>query len=160
VVVRGNSRFVRDTLTGGVAGHTFAYGQAGDVQLMGDWDGNGTDTPGVVRGTSWFLRTTNDPAVTTTVPAFDFGQASDQRVAGDWNGDGNDTLGWMGTSGGQNVQTVTSRVLANLRPGEIVLMHVGSHPTDGSTLDADALPGIVAELKRRGYGFVTIYDSI
>jgi peptidoglycan/xylan/chitin deacetylase (PgdA/CDA1 family) len=71
-----------------------------------------------------------------------------------------DTLGWMGTSGGQSVQTVTNRVLANLRPGEIVLMHVGSHPTDGSTLDADALPGIIAELKRRGYGFVTIYDSI
>ena len=64
------------------------------------------------------------------------------------------------TSGGQSVQTVTNRVLANLRPGEIVLMHVGSHPTDGSTLDADALPGIIAELKRRGYGFVTIYDSI
>jgi peptidoglycan/xylan/chitin deacetylase (PgdA/CDA1 family) len=304
----------------------------------------------VVRGTTWFLRASNDPAVTTTVPAFDFGQASDQRVVGDWNGDGTDTvgvkrrsswtlrntntagpadlsfsyglgcdlgfaapgaitrgrggkglpaalrgtelttvattqkvvaltfdaganadavpsilstlesncapatffltgdwvdafpadarriavrypvgnhsdthphlpalsdaavrdqinraeriiqgstkfnarpmfrfpfgerddrtmrivnglrygsirwtvdtLGWQGTSGGQSVQTVTNRVLANLRPGEIVLMHVGSHPTDGSTLDADALPGIVAELKRRGYGFVTIYDSI
>jgi peptidoglycan/xylan/chitin deacetylase (PgdA/CDA1 family) len=71
-----------------------------------------------------------------------------------------DTLGWMGTSGGQSVQTVVNRVLANLRPGEIVLMHVGSHPTDGSTLDADALPTIIAELRQRGYGFVTIYDSI
>jgi hypothetical protein len=30
----------------------------------------------------------------------------------------------------------------------------------GSTLDADDLPGIITELKRRGYGFVTIYDSI
>ena len=35
VIVRGNSWFVRDTLTGGVADHTFIYGQAGDVQLMG-----------------------------------------------------------------------------------------------------------------------------
>jgi peptidoglycan/xylan/chitin deacetylase (PgdA/CDA1 family) len=441
VVVRGSSWFVRDSLTGGIADHTFAYGQAGDVQLMGDWDGdgevtpgvvrgstwmlrnsldagppdisfsygfpgdypvvgdwdgNGTDTPGVVRGstwflknsnsspgvadvsfafgfasdlavagdwdgdgrstpgvvrgTTWFLRTTNDPANTATAAPFDFGEASDQRLVGDWDGDGTttvggkrrsawilrnsnsagpadltfsyglgcdlgfaapgtisrgrggkglpaalrgtelsvvattrqvvaltfdaganaaavpsilstleagcvpatffltgdwvdafpaearriavrypvgnhsdthphlpalsdaavrdqinraeriiqgstkfnarpmfrfpfgerddrtmrivnglrygsirwtvDTLGWQGTSGGQSVQTVTNRVLANLRPGEIVLMHVGSHPTDGSTLDADALPGIVAELKRRGYGFVTIYDSI
>ena len=58
------------------------------------------------------------------------------------------------------VQTVVNRVLGNLRPGEIVLMHVGSHPTDGSTLDADALPTIISELKQRGYGFVTIYDSI
>ena len=32
--------------------------------------------------------------------------------------------------------------------------------TAGSTRDADALPGIIAELKRRGYGFVTISDSI
>jgi peptidoglycan/xylan/chitin deacetylase (PgdA/CDA1 family) len=63
-----------------------------------------------------------------------------------------DTLGWQGTSGGQSVQTVTNRVLVNLRPGEIVLMHVGSHPTDGSTLDADALPGIIAELRRRATG--------
>ena len=396
VVIRGNTWYVRDTLTGGVADRVFTYGQPGDFQLMGDWDGNGTDTPGVVRGstwylkntnaspgtadvsfaygfasdlavagdwdgdgvstpgvvrgTTWYLRATNDPANTTTLPPFAYGQAGDQRVVGDWNGDGTttigvkrrsrwllrnsnqagapgldfpyglgcdlgfaspgsrtrdrggkglpaalrgreltvldtgsnvvaltfdaganadavpsilatlerncvpatffltgrwvelfgdqarqigvryqignhsqthphlpalsdaavrdqittaerriqgatkyaprpmfrfpfgdsdartlgivnglrygsirwtvDTLGWMGTSGGQSVQTVVNRVLANLRPGEIVLMHVGSHPTDGSTLDADALPTIIAELRQRGYGFVTIYDSI
>jgi peptidoglycan/xylan/chitin deacetylase (PgdA/CDA1 family) len=318
--------------------------------VAGDWDGDGTSTPGVVRGATWFLRASNAPADTTTLPAFDFGLPSDQRVVGDWDGDGTttvgvkrrsawmlrnanqagpadlsfnygvgcdlgfagpggitrgrggkglpaslrgtelstlattqqvvaltfdagananavpsilatleancvpatffltgdwvdafpadarrvavrypvgnhsdthphlpalsdaavrdevnraeriiqgstkfnprpmfrfpfgerdartmgivnglrygsirwtvDTLGWQGTSGSQSVQTVTNRVLASLRPGEIVLMHVGSHPTDGSTLDADALPGIIAELKRRGYGFVTVYDSI
>ena len=37
-----------------------------------------------------------------------------------------DTLGWKGTSGGITVQTVVNRVRANLRPGEIVLMHSGS----------------------------------
>jgi peptidoglycan-N-acetylglucosamine deacetylase len=36
-----------------------------------------------------------------------------------------DTLGWMGTSGGITVGTVVDRVLANRRPGEIVLMHGG-----------------------------------
>ncbi len=55
-----------------------------------------------------------------------------------------DTLGWQGTSGGRSV-----------RPGQIVLMHVGAHPEDGSTLDADALPRIISELRARGYGFVT-----
>jgi peptidoglycan/xylan/chitin deacetylase (PgdA/CDA1 family) len=54
------------------------------------------------------------------------------------------------------VSTVVSRVLANLRPGEIVLMHVGSHPTDRSTLDADAVPTIISELRARGYSFVTV----
>ena len=67
-----------------------------------------------------------------------------------------DTLGWKGTSGQITVQTVVSRVLASLQPGEIVLMHCGSNPTDHSTLDAEALPTVIAELKARGYSFVTI----
>jgi peptidoglycan/xylan/chitin deacetylase (PgdA/CDA1 family) len=70
-----------------------------------------------------------------------------------------DTLGWKGTSGGQSVQTVLSRVLASLQPGEIVLMHCGSggtDPNDRSTLDADALPTVISALKARGYQFVTI----
>jgi peptidoglycan/xylan/chitin deacetylase (PgdA/CDA1 family) len=51
---------------------------------------------------------------------------------------------------------VVSRVLASLQPGEIVLMHCGSNPTDHSTLDAEALPTVIAELKAQGYSFVTI----
>ncbi len=67
-----------------------------------------------------------------------------------------DSLGWQGTSGGRSVGSVTQRVLAAAVPGEIALMHVGSHPTDHSTLDADALPGIIAGLRERGYTFVTL----
>jgi peptidoglycan/xylan/chitin deacetylase (PgdA/CDA1 family) len=67
-----------------------------------------------------------------------------------------DTLGWQGTSGGQSASTVVSRVVNALRPGEIVLMHMGSNPTDGSTLDADALPTIISELRARGYSFTTL----
>jgi peptidoglycan/xylan/chitin deacetylase (PgdA/CDA1 family) len=67
-----------------------------------------------------------------------------------------DTLGWMGTSGGITVRKVIDRVLANLKPGEIVLMHCGSNPTDHSTLDADALPALIRDLRDRGYSFVTL----
>ncbi|WP_218916280.1 polysaccharide deacetylase family protein [Intrasporangium calvum] len=67
-----------------------------------------------------------------------------------------DTLGWKGTSGGQSVGTVVNRVLDAAVPGEIVLMHVGAHPKDGSTLDADALPRMIDALRARGYGFVTL----
>jgi peptidoglycan/xylan/chitin deacetylase (PgdA/CDA1 family) len=67
-----------------------------------------------------------------------------------------DTRGWQGTSEGQDVQKVVDRVLAGLRPGEIVIMHVGSHPTDHSTLDAEALPRIIEEIQARGYDFVTV----
>lgn len=67
-----------------------------------------------------------------------------------------DTLGWKGTSGGTTTQTVVDRVLANLQPGEIVLMHIGSNPDDGSTLDADALPRIIELVRAAGYGFATL----
>jgi peptidoglycan/xylan/chitin deacetylase (PgdA/CDA1 family) len=67
-----------------------------------------------------------------------------------------DTLGWQGTSGGRSAQEVVDRVLGALRPGEIVLMHVGSHPDDGSTLDADALPDLIAQLRAAGYTFTTL----
>lgn len=67
-----------------------------------------------------------------------------------------DTLGWKGTSGGQSRASVVARVTRAARPGEIVLMHVGAHPTDHSTLDADALPQVIAELRSRGYSFVAL----
>jgi hypothetical protein len=93
---------------------------------------------------------------------FPFGDV-DSRVLGTVNGAGHvavrwtvDTLGWQGTSGGQGVATVVSRVLGGARAGEIVLMHVGSNPDDGSTLDAAALPQVIAGLRARGYGFGTL----
>jgi peptidoglycan/xylan/chitin deacetylase (PgdA/CDA1 family) len=93
---------------------------------------------------------------------FPFGE-SDGRTIGLVNGLGYsgirwsiDTLGWKGTSGGQSVGSIVHRVLDNLRPGGIVLMHVGSNPDDGSTLDADALPLVIAELRARGYTFATV----
>jgi peptidoglycan/xylan/chitin deacetylase (PgdA/CDA1 family) len=67
-----------------------------------------------------------------------------------------DTLGWEGTSLGQSVASVTAHALDHLQPGEIILMHVGANPTDHSTLDADALPGIIEAIQARGYRFVTL----
>lgn len=67
-----------------------------------------------------------------------------------------DTLGWKGTSGGITAQTVRDRVVNALQPGEIVLMHCGSNPTDHTTLDAVALSGIIETIKAKGYGFVTL----
>ncbi|HEX5534669.1 MAG TPA: polysaccharide deacetylase family protein [Actinomycetales bacterium] len=67
-----------------------------------------------------------------------------------------DTLGWKGTSGGITAAIVRDRVLDAAGPGEIVLMHVGANPDDGTTLDADALPGVIDQLRSRGYGFVTL----
>ena len=67
-----------------------------------------------------------------------------------------DTLGWRGTSGGMSAQEVADRAVNALRPGEIVLMHVGSNPEDGTTLDADALPDMIERMRAAGYTFVTL----
>jgi len=67
-----------------------------------------------------------------------------------------DTLGWEGTSGHVTASIVIARVLSGLRPGEIVLMHVGSNPVDHSTPDAEALSAVISKLRARGYAFVTL----
>jgi peptidoglycan/xylan/chitin deacetylase (PgdA/CDA1 family) len=43
-----------------------------------------------------------------------------------------------------------------LRPGEIILMHVGSAgDVDRSTIDANALGGVIDAVRRHGYSFTT-----
>jgi peptidoglycan/xylan/chitin deacetylase (PgdA/CDA1 family) len=94
---------------------------------------------------------------------FPFGDR-DARTIGAVNGAGYvavrwtvDTLGWQGTQQGtRDASFVVDRVIGAATAGEIVLMHVGSHPTDRSTLDADALPGVIGGLRQRGYTFVTL----
>ncbi|SDL74376.1 polysaccharide deacetylase family protein [Tessaracoccus oleiagri] len=67
-----------------------------------------------------------------------------------------DTVGWKGTTEGITADVVRQRILDGLRPGAIVLMHVGAHPVDRSTPDADALQGIIDDLRERGYEFATL----
>ena len=68
------------------------FGQAGDVPVVGDWDGDGKDTVGVFRDGTWALATSNSTEMTPP-STFTFGQAGDVPVVGDWDGDGKDTVG-------------------------------------------------------------------
>jgi peptidoglycan/xylan/chitin deacetylase (PgdA/CDA1 family) len=65
-----------------------------------------------------------------------------------------DTWGWMGLSQ-QSVRGAVRRVMDNLVPGEIVLMHLGSS-RDHSTIDSRALPAVVHLVRARGYKLVTL----
>jgi peptidoglycan/xylan/chitin deacetylase (PgdA/CDA1 family) len=56
-------------------------------------------------------------------------------------------LGWKGYTKKQ----ILKRVLDGRKPGAIYLFHVGSQSKDGP-----ALQSIISELRKRGYGFVTI----
>ena len=76
---------------------TLNFGQAGDLPVVGDWNGDGIDTVGVIRNGTFLL--TNGLNIDGSTPAIDitaaFGQAGDLPVAGDWNGDGIDTIGFF-----------------------------------------------------------------
>ena len=67
-----------------------------------------------------------------------------------------DTWGWKGTAGGMSADEVLRRVVGALRPGAIVLMHVGSNPDDGTTFDADALARMIDQIRAQGYTLVTL----
>jgi hypothetical protein len=66
--------------------------------LVGDWDGNGTDTPGHYLGVRWELHNKNDGGVASK--SFSFGGAGFVPVVGSWNGEIGDTPGLYSPSGG------------------------------------------------------------
>ncbi|NEK60001.1 polysaccharide deacetylase family protein, partial [Geodermatophilus sabuli] len=66
-------------------------GRTLEGQVAGDWDGNGTVTPGVLRGSTWFLRNSTSTGVSDV--AFGYGDPSDRPVVGDWDGNGTSTPG-------------------------------------------------------------------
>jgi peptidoglycan/xylan/chitin deacetylase (PgdA/CDA1 family) len=117
----------------------------------------------VRRGAYWIRRVARrDPR-----PLFRFPYgARDARTVAIVNGLGYtsvrwsvDTWGWMGPSEGQSVATVVDRIEQLVRPGAIVLMHLGA-ARDGSLLDARALPRVITALRRRGYRFVSLEGRV
>jgi Tol biopolymer transport system component len=73
------------------------FGQAGDLPVVGDWNGDGIDTVGVFRPSTGQWRLTNSANTNNSSPPadllFNFGSAGDAPVAGDWDGDGRDSIG-------------------------------------------------------------------
>jgi hypothetical protein len=68
---------------------SYRFGRAGDLPVVGDWDGDGTQTVGVVRpsraaGTNrLLLRNSRGPVV-----SFTYGRYGDRVLVGDWDGNG------------------------------------------------------------------------
>jgi len=71
-----------------------------------------------------------------------------------------DSLGWKGTSGGMTADSVRERIISKIRPGAIIMMHLGSNPDDKTQLDSEVLPKIISELKTQGYEFMTIGEML
>ena len=63
------------------------FGLQTDTAVVGDWDGDGTDTIGVYRPSncSFYLRNSNSSGPTDIIVTY--GAAGDVPLVGDWDGD-------------------------------------------------------------------------
>jgi len=75
---------------------TFFYGDPSDIPVMGDWNGDGTSTPGMYRQSTGLVYLTNNlPAEGASgvgEMTFILGNPGDLPLAGDFDGDGKDTI--------------------------------------------------------------------
>ena len=49
---------------------TVGYADETDRPIPADWDGNGTTTPGITRGNTWYLRNNNSNGVADVTLVF------------------------------------------------------------------------------------------
>ncbi|HEY0429831.1 MAG TPA: SBBP repeat-containing protein [Pyrinomonadaceae bacterium] len=87
---------------------TITFGAGNDLPVVGDWNGDGIDTPGVFRPSTGQFTLTNS---TSDTPSFilgtkvNFGLAGDLPIAGDWDGDGKDSIAVFRPSTGETFFT-------------------------------------------------------
>ncbi|TNC18268.1 amidase [Georgenia sp. 311] len=66
---------------------TLPYGQRTDEVLIGDWDGDGSESVAVRRGSTFHV-----PDPTGAEAVLSYGRPGDAVLVGDWDGDGTDTF--------------------------------------------------------------------
>ena len=71
---------------------SFLYGNPGDYPLMGDWDCDGDETPGLYRQSDGYVYLRNSNSQGIADIRFYFGNPNDVPIAGDFNGDGCGTV--------------------------------------------------------------------
>jgi hypothetical protein len=76
----------------GIATASFYYGDPGDYPFVGDWDGDGVETPGLYRQSDGYVYLRNSNTQGNADIKFFFGDPGDVPIAGDFNNDGFDTV--------------------------------------------------------------------
>lgn len=149
-----------DALTKTPVVSSFYFGVPGDVPFMGDWNGDGTATPGLYRQSDGFVYVKNANTQGVADVEFFFGIPGDVPLVGDFNGDGRDSVSiWrpsdarvfvineLGTGGGGLGAADFSFLFGN--PGDTPF--VGDF--DGDGVDT-------VGLYRRSTGFVYFRNSL
>ena len=115
--------FLNDSWSG-KANHEFMYGKFTDEVLIGDFDGDGTDSITVRRGNQYYIN--NAPHGGQAEKVISYGRPSDTVLVGDFNGDGTDTLAVRRGNVYHVKNTLTSgpadQIIGYGRPGDTVLV--------------------------------------
>ena len=82
--------YLRDASNGQTT--SFFYGVPGDFPMIGDWDCDGDETPGLYRQSDGFVYLRNSNTQGVADIRFFFGIPGDVPLAGDFNNDGCDTV--------------------------------------------------------------------
>jgi hypothetical protein len=82
--------YLQDPGTGDTT--SFYFGNPGDFPIMGDWDGDGVETPGMYRQSDGYVYLRNSNTQGIADIRFFFGNPGDIPIAGDFDGDGFDTV--------------------------------------------------------------------
>ncbi len=92
LVDAGGRWSVLDALDSPVTSNDFYFGNPGDIAFMGDWNGDGTATPGLYRQSDGFVYLKNSNTEGVADITFYFGNPGDVPLVGDFDGDGDDTV--------------------------------------------------------------------
>jgi hypothetical protein len=71
---------------------SFYFGVPGDIPFLGDWDGDGVDTPGLYRPADGAAYISNRREFGVAEQSWYMGIPGDIPIVGDWDGDGDDTF--------------------------------------------------------------------
>ncbi len=87
--------FLRNSNTPGGANLTIGFGDPSLTQIVGDWDGNGSDTVGAYNPALgvFFLKNSNQNGVADLAFYYGPGGAGVLPIVGDWDGNGTETVG-------------------------------------------------------------------
>ncbi len=115
----------------GAADYSYLFGNPGDAPFMGDWNGDGIDTPGLRRNSNGFVYLRHSNTQGNAEISYFYGNPGDLVFSGDWDGDGDDTLGLYRPSNG----TVYLRNTNNTGIADLAFIMGGSNhrPVSGTS---------------------------
>jgi SpoIID/LytB domain protein len=123
--------YVTNSLTGPKTAVVSRFGVKGDLPVACDFNGDGSDTVGVLRPSTAIFHFRNSLAAGTPMYRVALGHKGDRPVCGDWDGNGTDTIGVYRGSNSTFYLYNTNNPTATTPATQVVLGGAGVLPTTG-----------------------------